>query len=339
MSSVGGGQHSVTERRAPVSTGGEMRDVDSAARTASPRSSLGPGIADRVVTQDETSGVRRHQGYPVRPARRSLEPRTAELSKGFCPTAMAELSQRRDPNRCRPGSAASVKRSRNGRSPSDTDCPTIRCSRWRPSPSWPTGCRPNRSSAASGQSAVRLHRRVRRRRQGPPSQTILDIERNGVRVMLRDIHQVPAYAEVIHDCLDQVETALGGPRGRHGASRRLSVHLLARREDADALRCRAQLPAAGAGDQERPRRRLRTGSAGHAGTASASAISTASESDFAAMQTAAETFRHRVRASASICPPTFRIGSRPRRAYRSRSRSPGSPPSAGGRRACTGSTA
>ncbi len=48
---------------------------------------------------------------------------------------------------------------------------------------------------------------------GPPSQTILDIERNGVRVMLRDIHQDAAYAEVIHDCLDQVETALGGREG------------------------------------------------------------------------------------------------------------------------------
>lgn len=48
---------------------------------------------------------------------------------------------------------------------------------------------------------------------GPPSQTILDIERNGVRVMLRDIHQDAAYAEVIHDCLDQVQTALGGREG------------------------------------------------------------------------------------------------------------------------------
>jgi Cupin superfamily protein len=48
---------------------------------------------------------------------------------------------------------------------------------------------------------------------GPPSQTILDIERNGVRVMLRDIHQDPEYADVIHECLDQVEAALGKREG------------------------------------------------------------------------------------------------------------------------------
>jgi hypothetical protein len=49
--------------------------------------------------------------------------------------------------------------------------------------------------------------------QGPPSSTILDIERNGVRVMLRDIHQVPEYAEVIHDCLNQVDALVGDREG------------------------------------------------------------------------------------------------------------------------------
>jgi hypothetical protein len=49
--------------------------------------------------------------------------------------------------------------------------------------------------------------------EGSPSQTILDIERNGVRVMLRDIHQVPEYAEVIHDCLDEVNVLVADREG------------------------------------------------------------------------------------------------------------------------------
>jgi hypothetical protein len=49
--------------------------------------------------------------------------------------------------------------------------------------------------------------------QGPPSSTILDIERNGVRVMLRDIHRAPEYAEVIHDCLNQVDALVGDREG------------------------------------------------------------------------------------------------------------------------------
>jgi hypothetical protein len=48
---------------------------------------------------------------------------------------------------------------------------------------------------------------------GPPSQTILDIERNGFRVSLRDIHQVPEYAELIHDCLDEVDALVGDREG------------------------------------------------------------------------------------------------------------------------------
>jgi cupin superfamily protein len=49
--------------------------------------------------------------------------------------------------------------------------------------------------------------------EGPPSQTILDIERNGFRVSLRDIHQVPEYAEVVHDCLDQVSPLMADREG------------------------------------------------------------------------------------------------------------------------------
>jgi hypothetical protein len=49
--------------------------------------------------------------------------------------------------------------------------------------------------------------------EGPPSQTILDIERNGCRVSLRDIHQAPEYTELIHDCLDEVDALVGGREG------------------------------------------------------------------------------------------------------------------------------
>jgi hypothetical protein len=49
--------------------------------------------------------------------------------------------------------------------------------------------------------------------EGPPSQTILDIENNGFRVSLRDIHQAPEYAELIHDCLDEVDTLVADREG------------------------------------------------------------------------------------------------------------------------------
>jgi hypothetical protein len=49
--------------------------------------------------------------------------------------------------------------------------------------------------------------------EGPPSKTILDIERNGFRVSLRDIHQVPEYADVIHRCLDEVEALVADREG------------------------------------------------------------------------------------------------------------------------------
>src|SRR5437588_8757662 len=41
--------------------------------------------------------------------------------------------------------------------------------------------------------------------EGPPSATIRDVERNGFRISLRDIQQDPQYAELIDECLDEVE--------------------------------------------------------------------------------------------------------------------------------------
>jgi Cupin superfamily protein len=56
--------------------------------------------------------------------------------------------------------------------------------------------------------------------QGPPSATIRDVERNGFRISLRDIQQVPEYAELINECLDEVEQVIadreGGMRRRTG---------------------------------------------------------------------------------------------------------------------------
>jgi hypothetical protein len=49
--------------------------------------------------------------------------------------------------------------------------------------------------------------------EGPPSATILDIERNGFRVSLRDIHQDPDYARLINECLDEVEELVGDREG------------------------------------------------------------------------------------------------------------------------------
>ena len=56
--------------------------------------------------------------------------------------------------------------------------------------------------------------------EGPPSASILDVERNGFRIALRDIHQVPEYAEVVNECLDEVAPLVaareGGMRFRAG---------------------------------------------------------------------------------------------------------------------------
>jgi hypothetical protein len=49
--------------------------------------------------------------------------------------------------------------------------------------------------------------------EGPPSATIMDIERNGFRVSLRDIQQDPEYARLINECLDEVDALVGAREG------------------------------------------------------------------------------------------------------------------------------
>jgi cupin superfamily protein len=49
--------------------------------------------------------------------------------------------------------------------------------------------------------------------EGPPSETIRDVERTGTRVSLRDIQQAPEYAELIDECLDQVEPLVAKRQG------------------------------------------------------------------------------------------------------------------------------
>lgn len=58
--------------------------------------------------------------------------------------------------------------------------------------------------------------------EGPPSATILDVERNGFRISLRDIQQDRTYAELIDECLDQVDAILGQ---REGGMRRRTGYL------------------------------------------------------------------------------------------------------------------
>lgn len=53
---------------------------------------------------------------------------------------------------------------------------------------------------------------------GPPSETIRNVEGSGIRVSLRDIQQVPEYAELINECLDQVEPLVAEREG--GMTRR-----------------------------------------------------------------------------------------------------------------------
>jgi Cupin superfamily protein len=56
--------------------------------------------------------------------------------------------------------------------------------------------------------------------EGPPSASVLDVERNGFRISLRNVQQVPEYAEVVNECLDEVEPLVaareGGMRFRSG---------------------------------------------------------------------------------------------------------------------------
>jgi hypothetical protein len=58
--------------------------------------------------------------------------------------------------------------------------------------------------------------------EGPPSATIRDVERNGFRISLRDIQQDAQYAELINECLDEVEGIL---KDREGGMRRRTGYL------------------------------------------------------------------------------------------------------------------
>jgi hypothetical protein len=49
--------------------------------------------------------------------------------------------------------------------------------------------------------------------QGPPSESIRDVERLGLRITLRDIQQVPEYAELINACLDEVDDLVSDREG------------------------------------------------------------------------------------------------------------------------------
>ena len=62
--------------------------------------------------------------------------------------------------------------------------------------------------------------------QGPPSETVRDVERSGVRISLRDVQQAPEYAELIDECLDEVEALVADREGGMTRPRRLPVHLL-----------------------------------------------------------------------------------------------------------------
>ena len=53
---------------------------------------------------------------------------------------------------------------------------------------------------------------------GPPSESVRDVERSGVRMSLRDIQQDPEYAELIDECLDPVADLVAEREG--GMSRR-----------------------------------------------------------------------------------------------------------------------
>jgi hypothetical protein len=49
--------------------------------------------------------------------------------------------------------------------------------------------------------------------EGPPSETIRNVERTGTRVSLRDIQQAPEYAVLINECLDEVDPLVDERQG------------------------------------------------------------------------------------------------------------------------------
>src|SRR3954452_16036516 len=49
--------------------------------------------------------------------------------------------------------------------------------------------------------------------EGQPSDTVRNVEQTGTRISLRDIQQAPEYAELINDCLDEVEPLVAERQG------------------------------------------------------------------------------------------------------------------------------
>ena len=93
--------------------------------------------------------------------------------------------------------------------------------------------------------------------EGAPSATIRDVERNGFRISLRDIQQDRRVRRSDQRVPRRGRADPEGARGRHAAPHRLSLHHRTGLQHADALRPRAQLPAAGPGREARQRRGVR----------------------------------------------------------------------------------
>ena len=109
-------------------------------------------------------------------------------------------------------------RSHDGRSRSGTTSWTIRCSPSTRSRISPTVCRRNPCGASAATCRSRTTAATSTSGTARRRQTIKDVERNGVRISLRDIHQAPEYAELINECLDEVEELVADREG--GMTRR-----------------------------------------------------------------------------------------------------------------------
>ncbi len=125
--------------------------------------------------------------------------------------------------------------------------------------------------------------------EGPPSQTIRNVESTGTRVSLRDIQQAPEYAELIDECLDEVEQLVAERQG--GMTQRAGYLFISCPgfNYADALRSRAQLPPAGEGCEACELWPPST-TTGPPSNASSIATWTGANATFEAMQAVAETF-------------------------------------------------
>ena len=140
---------------------------------------------------------------------------------------------------------------------------------------------------------------------GPPSATIRDVERNGFRISLRDIQQVRRVRRAHQRVPRRGRADRREPRGGHAAAHGLPLHHRPRLQHADALRPRAQLPAAGQGREARQRRglRRRLASASASSTTTTTATSATSRRWRTSQRTSAST-----PASGSTCPRSCPTG-------------------------------